>query len=359
MDPIVVALDSIEEAAVVVSPDVREPVDAVDCVGCVFSWLDEASLEAVVEIAAVGADVGDVKVAAGVATGLFEVVAAVVSPELCVSTFVCRGGKGKDDKVVAGTAVVGVTDSVGELLGLATVAPLVGGKDAVLDSGWLVAADVEPGLMAGLVGFATDETETDVETRLEAAGDVGAVTNGGAEVVGTGEVDREDREDELADVDTKLLDVGLMIVDEMLDETVGTEDWLVVLVVKHARSVMYVVWHSVTSCRFPRRPMTSMTEQDTAVLRHVLTGTGGVVTMEVLVVVELVVKQAGIVAYDVWHSTDSCLFPRRPITSTVEQETAVLRHVLMDTGGVVTVGEEVGLEEDEFVDVVKQAGTVA
>ena len=352
VDPIVEALDAIEDAADVVSPDVGEPVDAVDCVDCACGWLDEASLEAVVKIAAVGADVGEVKVAAGVAAGLFEVVAGVVSPELCVSTFVCSGGKGKDDEAVVGTAVVGVTDSVGELLGLATVAPLVGAKDAVLDSGWLVAADAEPVLIAGLVGFATDETETDVETGLEAVGDTGAVTNGGAEVEGIGEVEGEDREDELADVDTKLLDVGLMIVDEMLDEVVSTEDLLIVLVVKHARSVMYVVWQSVTSCRFPRRPMTSMTEQDTAVLRHVLTGTGGVVTMEVLVVVGLVVKQAGIVAYDVWQLTISCRLPRRTMTSTVEQETAVDRQVFTDTGGDVMVLLDV-------VEVVRQAGTVA
>ena len=73
-----------------------------------------------------------------------------------------------------------------------------------------------------------------------------------------------------------------------------------------------------------------------------------VVLLEVVEVVE-VVWQPRSVKYEVSHS-NSCLFPRRKMMSTVEQDTMVLTHVLTDTGGVVTV--------EEVIDVVKQAWSV-
>ena len=120
-------------------------------------------------------------------------------------------------------------------------------------------------------------------------------------------------------------------------------------VVKQAGTVAYDVWHSTTS--------RLTVEQDTAVLKQVFTDTGGDVIV-LLVLVELlevaeVVWQLGSVTYEVSHS-NSCLFPRRNMTSTVEQETAVLTHVLTETGGDVIVL----LELVELIDVFKQAGFV-
>ena len=126
---------------------------------------------------------------------------------------------------------------------------------------------------------------------------------------------------------------GVVTVDESVD------------VVKQAGIVAYDVWHST---------MSRLTvEQDTAVFKQVFTDTGSdvIVLLALVVLLEVVevVWQPRSVKYEVSHS-NSCLFPRPNLMPTVEQDTIVLTHVLTDTGGVVTV--------EDVIDVCKQAGFV-
>ena len=125
----------------------------------------------------------------------------------------------------------------------------------------------------------------------------------------------------------------------------------VVEVVWQPGSVTYEVSHS-NSCLFPRRNMMSTVEQETTVFRHVLTGTGGVVTTglvdELVEAVELD-TQAGSVEYDVTQFTTSWRFPSLGMITSVVQATELARQEFV--GSV-----EVEVVVDELDD--KQAGSV-